>query len=75
MKHEEVVAALKIIAETGTRKGISKEDAQDLKKYNLINIDETEKVAVYTLTKKGKVMLKANSKAPDVLPNETGKGD
>lgn len=63
MKHEKVVAALKIIADTGAGKGISKEDVQNLKKYNLISIDETEKVAVYTLTKKGKVMLKANSKA------------
>jgi len=65
MKHEEVVAALKIIAETNAAKGISKEDVQELRKYNLINIDETEKVAVYTLTKKGKVMLKANSKDVD----------
>jgi predicted transcriptional regulator len=61
MKHEEVVAALKIIAETTAAKGISKEDVLDLKKYNLISIDETERVAVFSLTKKGKVMLKANS--------------
>lgn len=65
MKHEEVVAALKIIAETTAPKGVSKEDVQELKKYNLINIDETEKVPVYSLTKKGKVMLKANSKNVD----------
>lgn len=62
MKHEEVVAALKTIADTQTAAGISKEDVQDLKKYNLIDIDTKEKVAVYTLTKKGRVMLKANSK-------------
>ncbi|CAM3783962.1 hypothetical protein MUGA111182_09485 [Mucilaginibacter galii] len=62
MKHEEVVAALKTIADTQTAAGISKDDLQDLKKYNLIDIDATEKVPVCTLTKKGRVMLKANSK-------------
>jgi predicted transcriptional regulator len=62
MKHEEVVAALKVIADTGIATGISKDDLQNLKKYNLIDIDETEKIPVCTLTKKGRVMLKANSK-------------
>jgi len=62
MKHEEVVAALKTIAESQIAAGISKDDLQDLKKYNLIDINTTEKVPVYTLTKKGRVMLKANSK-------------
>jgi hypothetical protein len=65
MKHEEVVAALKTVAENPKATGISKDDLQDLKKYNLIDIDSTEKVPVYSLTKKGRVMLKANSKKPD----------
>ena len=62
MKHEDVVTALKTIAATPAATGISKDDLQDLKKYNLIDIDATEKVPVYNLTKKGRVMLKANSK-------------
>jgi predicted transcriptional regulator len=65
MKHEEVVTALKTVAENPKATGISKDDLQDLKKYNLIDIDSTEKVPVYSLTKKGRVMLKANSKKPD----------
>jgi hypothetical protein len=65
MKHEEVVAALKTVAENPKATGISKDDLQDLKKYNLIDIDSTEKVPVYSLTKKGRVMLKANSKKSD----------
>lgn len=65
MKHEEVVAALKTVAENPKATGISKDDLQDLKKYNLIDIDSTEKVPVYSLTKKGRVMLKANSKKAD----------
>jgi hypothetical protein len=62
MKHEEVVAALKAIADDQKVTGISQDDLLELKKYNLISIDTTEKIPVYTLTKKGKVMLKANSK-------------
>jgi predicted transcriptional regulator len=62
MKHEEVVAALKAIADDQKATGISQDDLLELKKYNLISIDTTEKIPVYTLTKKGKVMLKANSK-------------
>ena len=64
MTHEEVVAALKIIADTGIPSGISKEDLQSLKDYNLITLAEGEKtkVPVYALTKKGRVMFKANSK-------------
>lgn len=62
MKHEDVVAALKTIADTQAAAGISQESVQDLKKYNLIDINTTEKIAVYTLTKKGRVMLKANLK-------------
>ena len=62
MKHEEVVAALKAIADDQKATGITNDDLLELKKYNLISVDATEKVPVYTLTKKGKVMLKANSK-------------
>jgi len=62
MKHEEVVAALKTITEDQKATGVSKEDLLELKKYNLISVDATEKVPVYALTKKGKVMFKANSK-------------
>ena len=64
MKHEEVVAALKIVAEKGLAKGISPEDLQNLKAYNLIDIieDAKTKKTTYALTKKGRVMLKANSK-------------
>ena len=65
MKHEEVVAALKVIAEKGMAINISKDDLQALKTYNLIDIGKGEENArspVCALTKKGKVMLKANSK-------------
>ena len=65
MKHEDVVAALKIIADTGIATGLSKDDLQDLKLYNLIDEDKGDKATKYTtflLTKKGRVMLKANTK-------------
>ncbi|OKS86852.1 hypothetical protein [Mucilaginibacter polytrichastri] len=64
MKHEEVVAALKVIAEKGFATGISADDLKDLKTYNLIDSleDVKSKKTIYALTKKGRVMLKANSK-------------
>lgn len=65
MKHDEVVAALKVIAEKGRAINISKEDLQKLKAYTLIDIakgEETQRSPVCTLTKKGRVMLKANTK-------------
>jgi hypothetical protein len=65
MKHDEVVAALKVIAEKGMAINISKDDLQDLRLYNLIEIgkgEEKERSPACTLTKKGRVMLKANSK-------------
>ncbi len=65
MKHEDVVAALKIIVEKGMAINISKEDLQDLRSYNLIEIakgEENERSPACLLTKKGRVMLKANSK-------------
>jgi len=65
MKHDEVVAALKVIAEKGMAINITKADLQDLKQYNLIDIkkdEENERSPACALTKKGKVMLKANSK-------------
>ena len=65
MKHEVVVTLLKEIQETGVAKNISKENLDDLKEYNLIEIakgEETHKSPACTLTKKGRVMLKANSK-------------
>jgi hypothetical protein len=71
MKHEEVVAALKVIAEKGMAINLSKQDLQDLKTYNLINIakgEEEERSPACVLTKKGKVMLKANTKPAAVEP-------
>lgn len=65
MKHEDVVTLLKTIAETGIAKNISKADVDSLKAYNLIEIakgEENMKSPACTLTKKGRVMLKANSK-------------
>jgi hypothetical protein len=65
MKHDEVVAALKIIAEKGMAINISKDDLQNLKTYNLIDIakgEETARSPACVLTKKGRVMLKANLK-------------
>ncbi|QHS54509.1 hypothetical protein GWR56_02720 [Mucilaginibacter sp. 14171R-50] len=73
MKHEDVVAALKVIAEKEMAINISKPDLQDLKQYNLINIakgEENARSPACTLTKKGRVMLKANlpkdSKTADI---------
>jgi len=66
MKHEDVVTLLKSIAEAGVATNISKEDLLDLKTYNLIEIakgEENFKSPACLLTKKGRVMLKANSKA------------
>jgi DNA-binding MarR family transcriptional regulator len=63
MKHDDVVAAIKVIAEKGMAINISKVDLQDLKKYNLIDIakgEEDKRSPACTLTKKGRVMLKAN---------------
>lgn len=68
MKHEEVVAALKVIAEKGMAINITKPDLQDLKKYNLIEVgkgEEAKRSPACTLTKKGRVMLKANLPKPD----------
>lgn len=64
MTNEEVIAALKIVAETGKVKDISKEDLQSLRDYNLVTPveDEKTKKISYALTKKGRVMFKANSK-------------
>ncbi len=65
MKHADVVAALKVITEKGMAINISKDDLQSLKTYNLIEIakgEENERSPACTLTKKGRVMLKANSK-------------
>lgn len=66
MKHEDVVTLIKAIAETGVANNISKENLQDLKAYNLIEIakgEENHKSPACILTKKGRVMLKANSKS------------
>jgi hypothetical protein len=68
MKHEDVVAALKVIADKGMAIKLSKDDLQDLKAYNLIDIakgEENERSPACSLTKKGRVMLKANSKSAD----------
>jgi hypothetical protein len=66
MKHDEVVAALKVIADKGLAINLSKDDLQNLIAYKLIEVakgEENERSPASTLTKKGKVMLKANSKA------------
>ena len=65
MKHEEVVAALKSITDTGKASHLSTGDLNELKSYNLVAIaegEESKKNPGYILTKKGRVMLKANSK-------------
>lgn len=65
MKHDDVVAALKVIVDKGMAINISKDDLQSLKTYNLIEIakgEENARSPACTLTKKGRVMLKANSK-------------
>jgi hypothetical protein len=65
MKHEDVVAALKVIADKGMAINLSKDDLKDLQTYNLITVAkgaENERSPACTLTKKGKVMLKANLK-------------
>ena len=65
MKHDEVVAALKVIADKGMAINLSKDDLQSLISYKLIDVakgEENERSPASTLTKKGKVMLKANSK-------------
>ncbi len=65
MKHEDVVAAIKVIAEKGMAINISKDDLQSLKAYNLIEVAkdaEKDRSPACLLTKKGRVMLKANSK-------------
>ncbi|WP_183576131.1 hypothetical protein HDF18_19845 [Mucilaginibacter sp. X5P1] len=65
MKHDDVVAALKTIADKGKAINISKDDLQGLKTYNLIEIakgQENDRSPECILTKKGRVMLKANSK-------------
>ena len=66
MTHDEVVAALRVIAAKGMAIKLSKDDLQTLKGYNLIEVargEENERSPACTLTKKGKVMLKANSKS------------
>ena len=73
MKHDEVVAALKVIAEKGMAINISKPDLQDLKKYNLIDIAkgaENDRSPASTLTKKGRVMLKANTKPSEKIQEQ-----
>jgi len=65
MKHDEVVAALKVIADKGMAINISKDDLQSLSSFNLIEVvkgQENERSPECALTKKGRVMLKANSK-------------
>jgi len=65
MKHEDVVLMLRMIADTGEATNISMEDLISLKSYNLIEIEagqENYKSPACTLTKKGRVMLKSNSK-------------
>ncbi|MCO5948510.1 hypothetical protein [Mucilaginibacter flavidus] len=65
MTHEAVVAALKIIAEKGMAINLSKDDLKDLQTYKLIDVvkgAENDRSPACALTKKGKVMLKANSK-------------
>ena len=65
MTHEAVIAALKIIADKGLAINLSKDDLKDLQSYKLIDVAkgaENERSPACTLTKKGRVMLKANLK-------------
>ena len=65
MKHEDVVTLLKAIAETGIAANISVESLNALKAYNLVEVakgEENHKSPACLLTKKGRVMLKANTK-------------
>ena len=65
MKHEDVVAALKVIADKGMAINLSKDDLKDLQTYNLVDVAqgaENERSPACLLTKKGRVMLKANLK-------------
>ncbi len=66
MKHEDVVMLLKNMEETGIARNISKENLDSLKAYKLIEISKGEEEhgsPGCKLTKKGRVMLKANTKA------------
>jgi len=65
MTHDAVIAALKTIAEKGMAINLSKDDLKDLQTYNLVTVakgTENDRSPACTLTKKGKVMLKANLK-------------
>jgi hypothetical protein len=56
MKHDDVVAALKVIAEKGMAINLSKDDLQSLKAYKLIDVtkaEENERSPACTLTLKG----------------------
>ena len=62
MKHEDVVAALKIIVDKGMAINISKDDLQDLRSYNLIEIakgEENERSPACVLT--NSLILSKNS--------------
>lgn len=68
MKHEDIVTALLKIATTSTAGNLTKDELAQLKSYTLIDIiapDSKSKKTTYTLTKKGRVMLKANSKSEE----------
>ena len=65
MTHEAVIAAMKIIADKGLAINLSKDDLKDLQSYKLIDVTkgtENDRSPACTLTKKGRVMLKANLK-------------
>jgi predicted transcriptional regulator len=67
MKHEDIITALLKIATTGATGNLTKDEIAQLKAYTLIDVikaDGKGKKETYTLTKKGRVMLKANTKAP-----------
>jgi hypothetical protein len=65
MTNDEVVAALQTIADKGKAINMSKENLQALVTYNLIDVvkgTENDRSPVCSLTKKGRVMLKAGLK-------------
>jgi hypothetical protein len=65
MKHEDIVIALQKIATTGLTGNLTRDELAQLKAYTLIDIiapDSKSKKTNYVLTKKGRVMLKANIK-------------
>ncbi|MBD1387422.1 hypothetical protein IDJ75_19205 [Mucilaginibacter rigui] len=75
MKHEDIITALHKIATTGAAGNLTKDELAKLRSYTLIDIfkpDGKGKKETYGLTKKGRVMLKANIKPEKTEEAEDG---